>query len=297
MINAYLKFFKHLDIDKISAYMVLMRFDRPIGILLLLWPTLWALWIAAEGFPSINNFLVFCVGVTVMRAAGCVINDYADRDFDGHVERTQTRPIPSGKVSPDEALVLFSILLLIAFLLVITLNTITIYLAFAGAALTLLYPFAKRFTWFPQVILGITFGWSIPMAFAAEQGKLTELTWLVYFTNLIWVIFYDTIYAMVDREDDLKVGIRSTAILFGDADRFLIGMMQLMVLTGLSIVGIQLNFGWVFISALGLVSILFAGQQMLIRKRDPDDCFRAFLNNNYVGMIIFIGILIEYLGK
>ena len=297
MIKAYLNFFSHLDIDKISAYTQLMRFDRPIGILLLLWPTLWALWIAAEGFPDVKNFLVFCAGVVIMRAAGCVINDYADRDFDGHVKRTQTRPIPAGLVTPSEALVLFSLLLLLAFLLVLTLNQKTLYLAFVGAALTLLYPFAKRFTWFPQVMLGITFGWSIPMAFAAENRPLSELTWLIYFTNLIWIIVYDTIYAMVDRKDDIKVGIRSTAILFGDADKLLIGVMQVMVVIGLTIIGLQLEFGWVYFSALMFAITLFAGQQMLIRKRDPDDCFRAFLNNNYVGLAIFIGILIEYLGS
>ncbi len=297
MINAYLNFFKQLDIDKILAYVVLMRFDKPIGVLLLLWPTLWALWIAAEGFPSINNFMVFCVGVPIMRAAGCVINDYADRNFDGHVGRTQSRPIPAGKVSPEEALVLFSLLMLLAFILVLTLNKITIYLAFVGAGLTFLYPFAKRFTWFPQLILGLTFGWSIPMAFAAQLGSLSEITWLVYFTNLIWVVFYDTIYAMVDCEDDMKVGIRSTAILFGDADRFLIGIMQIMVIIGLTMIGTQLNFGMIYFTALGLVFALFTGQQMLIRQRDPDDCFRAFLNNNYVGMIMFIGIVSEYLGQ
>ena len=295
--KAYLNFFNNLNINKIATYLVLMRFDRPIGILLLLWPTLWALWIAAEGFPTVINFLVFCAGVPVMRAAGCVINDYADRNLDGHVKRTSSRPIPAGDVSSSEALVLFSLLLLVAFFLVLMLNRTTIYLAFAGAALTLFYPFAKRFTWFPQVVLGITFSWSIPMAFAAEQKPLSELTWLIYFTNLIWVIFYDTIYAMVDREDDLKVGIKSTAILFGDADRFMVGLMQLMVIIGLAIIGNHLDFGWVFASAILIVTALFAGQQMLIRKRDQDDCFRAFLNNNYVGMIIFLSILIEYLIK
>ena len=297
MISAYINFFRDLSLDKISAYLQLMRFDRPIGILLLLWPTLWALWIAAEGFPNVKNFLVFCTGVVIMRAAGCVINDYADRDLDGHVKRTESRPLPAGQVTPAEALVLFSLLLLIALLLVLTVNRMTIYLAFAGAALTLLYPFAKRFTWFPQVILGLAFGWSIPMAFAAENKPLTELTWLIFFTNLIWTMVYDTIYAMVDRDDDLKVGIRSTAILFGDADRLLIGVMQIMVVIGLMIIGTHLEFGWVFSIAVLLVIALFAGQQMLIRKRQRDDCFRAFVNNNYVGLVIFIGILIEYLQK
>jgi len=297
MIRAYLNFFSHLNIDKIIAYTQLMRFDRPIGILLLLWPTLWALWIAAGGFPDVKNFLVFCTGVVIMRSAGCVINDYADRDFDGHVERTRSRPIPAGRVTPTEALVLFSLLILLAFFLVLTLNIMTIYLAFAGAGLTLLYPFAKRFTWFPQVLLGITFGWAIPMAFAAESQPLSELTWLIYFTNLIWIIVYDTIYAMVDRKDDIKVGIRSTAILFGDADRLLIGIMQAMVIIGLVIIGTELEFGWVYYSALVFTVALFAGQQMLIRKREPEGCFRAFLNNNYVGLVIFISILVEYLGK
>ncbi len=294
MMKAYLYFFTNLNINKIANYIVLMRFNRPIGILLLLWPTLWALWIAAEGFPDVVNFLAFCAGVPVMRAAGCVINDYADRNLDGHVKRTSNRPIPAGHVSPEEALILFSLLLFVAFLLVLTLNRTTIYLAFAGAAMTLFYPYAKRFTWFPQVVLGITFSWSIPMAFAAEQKPLSELTWIIYFTNLIWVIFYDTIYAMVDREDDLKAGIKSIAIFFGDSDRFMVGLMQFMVIVGLAIIGNYLDFGWVFVLVIFLVGALFAGQQMLIRKRDPDDCFRAFLNNNYVGMIIFLGILIEY---
>jgi 4-hydroxybenzoate polyprenyltransferase len=297
MIKAYLNFFTHLNIDKFSAYLQLMRFDRPIGILLLLWPTLWALWIAAGGFPNVKNFLIFCIGVVIMRSAGCVINDYADRDFDGHIDRTKSRPIPAGLVTPSEALVLFSLLLLIALLLVLMLNRMTLYLAFVGALLTLIYPFAKRYTWFPQVVLGVTFSWSIPMAFAAEDQPLTELTWLIYFTNLIWIIVYDTIYAMVDRKDDIKVGIRSTAILFGDADRLLIGIMQTMVVIGLIIIGAELEFSWFYYTAIFLTVALFAGQQKLISNRDPEDCFTAFLNNNYVGLVIFIGILIEYLGK
>ncbi|MCP3674186.1 MAG: 4-hydroxybenzoate octaprenyltransferase [Gammaproteobacteria bacterium] len=297
MIKAYLNFFSELTIDKVTAYMQLMRFNRPIGILLLLWPTLWALWIASSGFPDVKIVLVFCAGVVVMRAAGCVINDYADRNFDGLVERTKLRPIPAGLVTPSEALVLFSLLLLLAFLLVLTLNINTIYLAFVGAALTLLYPFAKRFTWFPQVMLGVTFGWSIPMAFSAEGQPLSELTWLIYFTNLIWIIVYDTIYAMVDRNDDIKIGIRSTAILFGDADKLLIGIMQVMVIIGLAIIGAELEFGWVYFLALALASALFVEQQMFIRKRNPESCFRAFLSNNYVGLVIFFSILIEYLGK
>jgi len=295
MIKAYLTFFSQLNIDKVSAYIQLMRFDRPIGILLLLWPTLWALWVAGEGFPDVKIFMIFCTGVVIMRAAGCVINDYADRDYDGHVSRTQFRPIPAGIVSASEALVLFSLLLFLALLLVLTLNTMTILLASIAAATTMIYPFAKRFTWYPQVILGIAFSWAIPMAFTAQNQPLSELTWLMFFTNLIWIIVYDTIYAMVDRNDDIKVGIRSTAILFGDADKLLIGIMQLMVIIGLMILGAELEFGWVYYSAITVAMLLFIWQQLLIRKRIADNCFRAFLNNNYVGMVIFIGILVEYL--
>ncbi|PCJ48023.1 MAG: 4-hydroxybenzoate octaprenyltransferase [Gammaproteobacteria bacterium] len=295
MIKAYRQFFAQLTIDKVFAYSQLMRFDRPIGILLLLWPTLWALWIAAGGFPDAKNFLVFCLGVVVMRSAGCVINDYADRDFDGHVERTRQRPIPAGLVQPSEALVLFSLLLFVALLLVLMLNIKTIILAFIAATLTLVYPFAKRYTWFPQAVLGMAFSSAIPMAFSAEGQPLSEMVWLIFFTNLIWILVYDTIYAMVDRDDDIKVGIRSTAILFGDADKLLIGLMQIMVVIGLVIIGAELNFGLIYFSAIGLVIGLFLWQQWLIRKRIPENCFQAFLNNNYVGVVVFMGILMEYL--
>ena len=295
MIAAYKNFFSQLTIDKVFAYTRLMRFDRPIGILLLLWPTLWSLWIAAGGFPDVRNFLVFCAGVLVMRSAGCVINDYADRDFDGHVDRTKLRPIPAGLVNPSEALVLFSLLLFLALMLVLTLNIETIKLAFVAAALTFVYPFAKRYTWFPQAVLGMAFSSAIPMAFTAENQPLTELVWLIFFINLIWIMVYDTIYAMVDRDDDIKVGIRSTAILFGDADKLLIGLMQSMVVIGLLILGSELQFGWQYFSAVSIASMLFLWQQWLIRKRLPEKCFEAFLNNNYVGFVLFIGILMEYL--
>ncbi|MFT5452972.1 MAG: 4-hydroxybenzoate polyprenyltransferase [Enterobacterales bacterium] len=295
MITAYRNFFSQLSLDKVFAYTQLMRFDRPIGILLLLWPTLWALWIAAGGFPDVRNFLIFCTGVVIMRSAGCVINDYADRDFDGHVDRTKLRPIPAGLVTPSEALVLFSILLFIALMLVLTLNIETIKLAFIAAALTFVYPFAKRYTWFPQAVLGMAFSSAIPMAFTAEKQPLTELVWLIFFINLIWIMVYDTIYAMVDRDDDIKVGIRSTAILFGDADKLLIGIMQTMVVMGLMILGSELEFGWQYFSAVGTTSMLFLWQQWLIRKRLAEQCFKAFLNNNYVGFVLFVGILMEYL--
>jgi len=294
MIRAYRNFFNQLSIDKFAAYIQLMRFDRPIGILLLLWPTLWALWIGAHGFPDAKVFMVFCAGVVIMRSAGCVINDYADRDFDGDVNRTKSRPIPAGLVTPSEALVLFSLLLLLAFLLVLTLNWNTILLAFVAAATAFVYPFTKRYTWYPQAVLGIAFGMAIPMAFAAQSKPLSELVWLIFFINLIWVLIYDTLYAMVDREDDIKIGIRSTAILFGNGDRLLIGIMQLMVAIGFIILGAELGFGWYYFSSLLMVGILFIWQQLLIRKRIPENCFRAFLNNNYVGLIIFIGIFLEY---
>ncbi|MFT5519949.1 MAG: 4-hydroxybenzoate polyprenyltransferase [Enterobacterales bacterium] len=295
MIAAYKNFFSQLTIDKVFAYTQLMRFDRPIGILLLLWPTLWSLWIAAGGFPDVRNFLVFCAGVVVMRSAGCVINDYADRDLDGHVERTKLRPIPAGLVTPSEALVLFSLLLFLALMLVLTLNIETIKLAFVAAALTFFYPFAKRYTWFPQAVLGMAFSSAIPMAFTAENQPLTELVWLIFFINLIWIMVYDTIYAMADRDDDIKVGIRSTAILFGDADKLLIALMQSMVVMGLLILGSELEFGWQYFSAVSIASMLFLWQQWLISKRLPEKCLEAFLNNNYVGFVLFVGILMEYL--
>lgn len=295
MIEAFLNFFRQLDDDKLAAYLQLMRFDRPIGILLLLWPTLWALWIAAGGFPDAKIFLIFCAGVVIMRAAGCVINDYADRDFDGHVKRTESRPIPGGLVTPQEALVLFFLLLVIALLLVLLLNWETIGIATIAVLFTMVYPFSKRITWLPQVILGIAFSWAIPMAFTAQNQPLSEMVWLIFFTNLIWIVVYDTIYAMVDRKYDIKIGVRSTAILFGDADRLLIGIMQVMVLIGLMIIGTELAFGWVYASALLIVALLFMWQQLLIRKRIPENCFQAFLNNNYVGMVVFLGIFIEYL--
>jgi len=291
----YMAFFTHCNTDKLYAYAQLMRFDRPIGFLLLLWPTLAALWVASDGFPRVDLFLIFSLGVVVMRSAGCVINDYADQDFDGHVERTKNRPIVSGQVTPQEALMLLFCLLVIALILVLFINTTTLYWAMVGASLTIFYPFAKRFTWFPQAVLGVTFAWSIPMAFTATEVGVSELTWLIYFTNLIWIIMYDTIYAMVDREDDIAIGVRSTAILFGDADRMLIGVMQIMALIGMIIMGNSLGFGWVYSLSMALVCALFVWQQMLIKERQPAQCFRAFLNNNYVGIIWFLGVVLEYL--
>ena len=284
-----------MSLDKLEAYMRLMRFDRPIGFLLLLWPTLAALWIASEGFPKVHLFIIFSVGVIVMRSAGCVINDLADRKLDAHVARTSNRPLVTGEVTKEEASMLLFCLFVVALILVMLLNLNSFYWALGGAALTLLYPFSKRLIWFPQVVLGITFAWSVPMAFVANDTDVTELTWLIYFTNLIWIVMYDTLYAMVDRDDDIKIGIKSTAILFGDGDRLLVGIMQAMTAIGIIILGNILGFGWAYFLAAGVVIILFILQQYWIKDREPAACFRAFLNNNYVGFIWFLGVALGYL--
>lgn len=293
--DKYLAFFTDMNLDKAHAYLQLMRFDRPIGFLLLLWPTLVALWVAAKGFPSLDLLIIFTLGVVVMRSAGCVINDMFDRGFDGHVQRTRERPLVSGKVTIEEARMLFLSLLLVALVLLLLLNWQTFYWALAALGLTMLYPLAKRFTWFPQVVLGITFAWSIPMAFAATDVAVDEQVWLIYFTNLIWIVMYDTIYGIMDLEDDLKIGIRSTAILFGEADRMMIGLMQLMTLSGMLIVGASQAFNaWYYVWLIPVCS-LFGWQQYLIRHREPAACLRAFLNNNLVGACWFIGVLGAYL--
>ena len=291
----YLNFFTQMSLDKIEAYTRLMRFDRPIGFLLLLWPTLAALWIASDGYPKVHLFIIFSLGVIIMRSAGCVINDLADRDLDGGVERTKSRPLVTGEVTKEEAIMLLVCLFLIALILVLFLNLKSFYWAVGGAALTLLYPFTKRLIWFPQVVLGITFAWSIPMAFVANDVAVTELTWLIYFTNLIWIVMYDTLYAMVDRDDDIKIGIKSTAILFGDGDRLLIGIMQAMTAVGIIILGNILGFGLEYFIPALLVVVLFGLQQYWIKDREPAGCFKAFLNNNYVGLVWFAGVLLGYI--
>ena len=280
--------------ERAREYGLLMRLDRPIGTLLLLWPTLWALWIAAEGLPDPFIFLVFVLGVFVMRSAGCVINDVADRDFDPHVERTRNRPLAARRVAPREALALFGVLMLVALGLVLTLNTLTLWLALAGAALATLYPFMKRFTYLPQVHLGLAFSWAIPMAFAAQTGSVPPIAWLLLTGNLIWTVAYDTIYAMVDREDDLRVGVKSTAILFGDMDRAFVAGMQITVLVVLALVAQQASLGRAFDAGLAAAVALFAWQQWLIRDRERDPCFKAFLNNNWVGAAVFAGIATDY---
>ncbi|PSW61567.1 4-hydroxybenzoate octaprenyltransferase [Photobacterium kishitanii] len=284
-----------LEITKARAFWQLARFDRPIGSLLLLWPTLWALFLAGDGLPKLDVLLVFVLGVIFMRAAGCVINDFADRNVDGHVKRTANRPMPSGKVSEREALGLFSLLVLVSFLLVLTMNNLTIMLSVVAVILAAAYPFMKRYTHLPQLVLGAAFGWSIPMAYAAQSGTLPMVAWLLFVANILWTIAYDTLYAMVDRDDDLKVGIKSTAILFGRFDKLIIGILQLATIMLLIAIGGILQLNQWYYWALLLASALFVYQQMLIQGRQREQCFKAFLNNNYVGMVIFIGISLSVL--
>ena len=280
---------------RLEEYGRLARFDRPIGTWLLLWPALWALWVAGAGRPEQKVLIVFALGVMVMRAAGCVINDFADRDIDSHVKRTRERPLAARRVSPVEALVLFVVLSGAALWLVTRLNVFTVKLAVIGAALTVSYPLVKRFFPLPQLYLGISFGgWSVPMAFAAQRDSLPRIAWVLYIAAVVWAVMYDTIYAMVDREDDLTIGVKSSAILFADMDRFLIGALQAMMLFALVLAGRDMNFGGWFYAGLTAAGLLFLYQQWLIRAREPAACLRAFLNNNYVGMVIFVGILLQY---
>ncbi|HUI61224.1 MAG TPA: 4-hydroxybenzoate octaprenyltransferase [Steroidobacteraceae bacterium] len=280
---------------RLEEYALLARFDRPVGTWLLLWPALWALWIAGNGKPDPRVLIVFVLGVIVMRAAGCVINDFADRDIDPYVRRTRERPLAARRVSPVEALVLCAVLLAIALYLVTFLDLLTIKLAFIGAALTVSYPFVKRIFPMPQLYLGISFGgWSVPMAFAAETNSLPRVAWVLYIAAVIWAAVYDTIYAMVDREDDLKIGVRSSAILFADLDKFLIFVMQAMMLWALVLAGQNLHYGRWYYGGLAAAGALFLYQQWLIRDREPAACLRAFINNQHVGMVIFIGILLQY---
>lgn len=277
------------------AYSYLMRINKPIGSLLLLWPTLWALWIAGHGMPPLSILLVFVLGVFLMRAAGCVANDYADRAIDGHVQRTAERPIPSGQVSEKEAKVLFVVLVLISFGLVLTLNAMTIWLSLAALALAWIYPFMKRVTDLPQFVLGTAFGWGIPMAYAAVGESLPLSCWLLLLANICWTVAYDTLYAMVDRDDDLKIGIKSTAILFGRYDKQIVGVLQFVTLLLLLWVGYLTQLSEIFYGALLLVGALFIHQKNQIATREREACFKAFLQNNYVGLVVFIGIALSYL--
>jgi 4-hydroxybenzoate polyprenyltransferase len=280
--------------QRLPLYLQLMRADRPIGVLLLLWPTLWALWIAAGGFPDWHLLLIFCAGTWLMRAAGCVINDYADRDFDGHVKRTAQRPLATRAVGRGEALKLFAVLCLGAFVLVLFTNRFTVLLSFAALALAACYPFMKRYTHLPQLVLGAAFSWGIPMAFAAQSGELPRGVWLLFIANLLWTVAYDTFYAMVDRDDDLKIGVKSTAILFGEDDRAITAILQGCTLAVLVLAGLQFKLGYWYYVSLVAAGALFIHQQWLIRHRQRQACFEAFLNNNWVGMVIFAGVALHY---
>jgi 4-hydroxybenzoate polyprenyltransferase len=279
---------------QLRTYAKLMRIDKPIGIWLLLWPTLWALWLASDGHPDAGLFVIFVLGVFVMRSAGCVLNDYVDRKIDPYVERTRTRPIASGAVAPNEALVLFVALSLIAIGLATMLNRPARMLAIVAAGLTVAYPFIKRYVSIPQFVLGAAFGWAVPMAFAAQTGQTSQLAWLVFATALIWAIVYDTFYAMVDREDDRKIGVKSTALLFGEVDLFVIAGMQIVMTAGLVLIGLRAELGFWYFLSVAAAAGLMAYHQWLARDRKPAACFAAFLHNHNIGLVIFVGIVLHY---
>jgi 4-hydroxybenzoate polyprenyltransferase len=280
---------------KSKPFLELMRLNKPVGIYLLLWPTLWALWIAAKGIPDFSVLIIFTLGVIFMRSAGCVINDYADRNVDGHVSRTVGRPLVTGAVSSKQALILFFGLLTASFVLVLFTNTLTIQLSFAGAALAAIYPFMKRHTHLPQIFLGAAFSWAIPMAFAAQANELPKYVWLIYMANLSWTVAYDTMYAMVDRDDDIKIGIKSTAILFADADKVMIAILQGITIFCLFLLGSELSLNVFYylglIAAIGLMTY----QQWLIRARDKAGCFAGFINSHWVGVAVWLGLVLAYL--
>ena len=283
-----------LRVDHIQDYIKLMRLDKPIGIFLLLWPTLWALLIAGNGEPDFEVLLVFVIGVVLMLSAGCVINDYADRHIDRHVERTRYRPLADGRISRGEALFIFIFLCGAAFLLVLQLNQLTVLLSFVGVGLAASYPFMKRLTHLPQVYLGAAFGWAVPMVFAAQTNTVPPIAWLIFTATVLWATAYDTMYAMVDRDDDIALGVKSTAILFGDMDRTIIGLIQFMLLICLIMIGHQVELGLYYYASLVVAAGLAAYQQYLIRYRDREGCFRAFLNNNWFGATVFLGIYLDY---
>lgn len=279
---------------RLPDFIALMRLDRPIGIYLLMWPTLWALWIASEGLPSLKLIAIFVGGVIITRTGGCVINDFADRNFDGHVARTHNRPLATGRISSKEALLLAAVLGLLAFVLVLFTNLTTILMSIGGLLLACCYPFMKRYTYFPQVFLGAAFAWAIPMAFTATQESVPDYAWLIYIATLIWTVAYDTLYAMADREDDLKVGIKSTAVLFGEADLLMVGLLDSLALLALILLGNKLDFSfWYYLGLCGAVA-LWAWQLWSVQDRDPQKCFKAFLHNHWVGASVFAGIFLHY---
>ena len=280
--------------QRLEQYAILVRLNRPIGILLLLWPTLISLWIAAQGLPDTTVLVVFVLGVVLMRSAGCAINDYADRDIDGSVARTKHRPLVSGRVRPKEALAVFAVLSICAFGLVLLMNRLTIMMALVGVVLAATYPFMKRYHFLPQVHLGAAFGWAVPMAFAAQANELTPVTWLLFLATVLWATAYDTMYAMTDREDDLKIGVKSTAILFGPLDKKIIGVIQAMLIMALVMIGQRAELSGFYYTGVTAAAVLAAWQQYLIKDRDPQRCFQAFLHNNWLGMAVFIGVALDY---
>lgn len=280
---------------KTRALLQLIRFDKPIGTLLLLWPALWALWLAAQGVPDYTLLAIFLAGTFLARSAGCIINDLADRNLDGAVTRTNARPLVTGTITVREAVALFVALMLLAFILVLFTNRLTVILSVGAVILASSYPFMKRYMQLPQLVLGAAFSWSIPMAFAAQSGALPPALWLLYLGNLLWTMAYDTAYAMVDREDDIKIGIKSTAILFGQYDRLMIALLQLSSLICLYLAGQAFELGVYYNASLVVSAALFGYHQYLIRECKPDECFRAFLHNNWVGMAIFAGVALNYL--
>ncbi len=281
-------------LDRIEQYSLLIRLDRPIGIYLLLWPTLWALWIAAKGMPDMLVLFVFVTGVFLMRSAGCAINDYADRDIDPYVDRTKNRPLAAGRITSKEALAVFASLSISAFVLVLFMNSLTIYMSVVGVALAATYPFAKRFHYMPQVHLGAAFGWAAPMAFTAQANEITAVTWLIFMATVLWATAYDTMYAMADREDDLKIGVKSTAILFGDADKIIIGLLQILLMFDLVLIGTSSDMGLFYYLGLFVAGGLALYQQYLIKDRNKEKCIQAFLNNNWFGFVVFAGIFIDF---
>jgi 4-hydroxybenzoate polyprenyltransferase len=283
-----------LRVDHMRDYISLMRLDRPIGIFLLLWPMLWALLIASKGEPDLEILLIFTLGVVLMRSAGCVINDYADRNIDQHVERTRDRPLAAGRITVGETLFIFAVLCAAAFTLVLLLNRLTVLLSIVGVGLAVSYPFMKRLTHLPQVYLGAAFGWSVPMVFAAQTSTVPPIAWLIFTATILWATAYDTMYAMVDRDDDIALGVKSTAILFGDLDRKLIGLLQAMLLVCLFMIGHQAELGLYYNVGVVCAAGLAVYQQYLMRFRDRDGCFRAFLNNNWFGGVVFLGIFLDY---
>jgi len=280
---------------KLPGYLQLIRFDKPIGVLLLFWPTITALWIAAEGLPDISLLIIFSLGSFVMRSAGCAINDYADFNFDGKVDRTQGRPLVTGLLTRQDALYVFLFFSMCGFILVLLTNLQTILLSLGAVVVVAIYPFMKRFTNLPQVVLGVAFSWGILMAFTAQSETIPAAAYLLFIANALWTVAYDTEYAMVDREDDMKLGIKSTAILFGDADRAMIFILQLMFVAALVLAARQLQLGVLFYAGLTVAILLMLYQQWLIRDREPVECFKAFLNNNWVGAVIFAGVVLHYL--